>query len=353
MIGQLLSVIERVLPERWRVEMVEEPLDGGDRGADLALRVGPSPGRMAEFLVQAKRTSTLPTAVLMADLERLRSASGAQVVLATDYVNRPARAACEERGIGYVDTTGWIRLVSERPPLFISAQGSERPPKLARGAVVLDRLSGDSAARVMETLLLVDLPVGVRELAQAAGVAPGTVSKILPTLQAAGAVTRSEAGAVSGVRRRLALERWTQDYRFETSNKDVIYGLHARGVDPLLDKLRGREDCAVTSAYAAPTYLPDGVIPVVTPPRVSVYAAEPIVLVGDLRIREVDPLSANCVLVRAPTRVVASARPTTGDLRVVGLARCLADLMTSPGRESLIADQLMDYLAVADPGWSE
>jgi hypothetical protein len=65
-----------------------------------------------------------------------------------------------------------------------------------------------------------------------------------------------------------------------------------------------------------------------------------------------DRQSSN-VVITAPRdpELVTSPTLSDSDLPLAALPQVLADLLTLPGRESLLADQLMDQLAESDPMW--
>jgi hypothetical protein len=65
-----------------------------------------------------------------------------------------------------------------------------------------------------------------------------------------------------------------------------------------------------------------------------------------------DRQSSNVVITapRDPDLVTLPAL-SDSDLPLAPLPQVLADLLTLPGRESLLADQLMDQLAESDPMW--
>ena len=81
--------------------------------------------------------------------------------------------------------------------------------------------------RVVRALCDFRSPYGVRELAQYANTPPGTVSKILGLLDREALVQRAALGkyrgAIVAVDWIALLRRWTQDYRFEVSNKVTAY----------------------------------------------------------------------------------------------------------------------------------
>src|SRR5699024_12458603 len=100
-------------------------------------------------------------------------------------------------------------------------------------------------------------PIGVRALADGAGVTPGSVSKVLPTLAREGARDRDERGAVTVVRRRALIRRWVQDYSFLGTNRSARHLIAPRGLDRTLNRLTDQQPSAtLPGSAAARRYLP-------------------------------------------------------------------------------------------------
>jgi hypothetical protein len=275
------------------------------------------------------------------------------VLLVTDYTNRPLRSACEELGISYLDKAGWAYLAISSPTVFIRTTGSIRSAPRVSSEVT--RLNGVAVGRIVRTLLTMTPPVGVRELAKSAQVrSPGSVSKLLPTLESEGAVERDDEGRVVRVRRRELLERWTRDYGFLNGNGLVLDFLAPRGIEPILQQLTNTGGQCVTGGFAGRDYLSAGTVPVVPPSTLCLYVNDPTSLAADLKLTRVERPTSNVIMAvpRDPEMLDAPLRGKSG-LPLAPLPQVLADLLTLPGRESLMAEQLMDQLADADPTWSE
>lgn len=342
----------RALPPPWKVALRKSRSAADSAGADAILTVEPPVGDPIRFMVETARPSASMTAVV-AQVRDLQRYEQRPILLVTRFANPTLRVALERLGLSYVDATGWIYLRDDTRGLFVRSEGAARGPR-DRARNDITRLSGAATSRVIEELVLVERPIGVRDLAELADVSPGTVSKVLPTLVSAGTIERDAGGVVTLVRKRTLVERWSRDYRFDRTNHNVQYFLFPRGVDRLLKQLDGSVGFATTGIVAASTYLAGGTIPVVPTLRVSLYAADPDSLAHDLNLADADAPSANCVIARpSDLSVLGRATRPHGQLPAVTLPRVLADLMTTPGRDSLVAEQLMDQLSETDPGWIE
>jgi hypothetical protein len=352
-LAEALKTVERVVPASWVVSFEDPELRRRDTWLDGTLElVGPG-GARARFIVETKRSGLSASTLILALKARAQEEEGTPLLYVTDYVNPVVREGLAKAGISYVDGTGWIRLISDDPPMVISAEGAERSPRPRTSSSTM-RLNGRAAGRIIRTLLQEPPPYGVRALAKLSGTSPGSVSKLLPTLVADGAVDRDESGSVTWVRRRRLLERWTIDYSFLDSNGPVLDYLAPRGLDRVIGQLRlGKGGVCVTASAAARTYLPVGITPVVPLTLLACYADDIQSLAADLGLVRADRQSSN-VLITTPADplLLTAPRRASDGLPTAPLSLALADLLSLPGRSAQEAEQLMDMLAVTDPTWS-
>lgn len=244
--------------------------------------------------------------------------------------------------MGFLDLTGWARVVSESPLVLLTGEGARRAPGPRKGAAV-SRLNGRAAGRGIRELFVADLPIGVRALALRADVSPGSVSKLFTTLAAEGVVDRDERGAVTRVRRGALINRWTRDYSFTASNPAVGHYLAPRGMQRVLDRLPHVElPVAMTGSAAARRMLPDGTTPVVPLQLLSVYTSDPMELARELSLIETEPRTANVVVAVPQDETVLAV--AEGDVQLAPTALVLADLLTLPNRSDAEAAQLLEAL---------
>jgi hypothetical protein len=174
------------------------------------------------------------------------------------------------------------------------------------------------------------------------------VSKLLATLASEGIVDRNGAGAVTAVRGRELIRRWTADYSFARSNPAVSFYLAPRGLDRTLDRLEGMSGIALTGSAAARRMLPASTVSVVPMRLLALYTANPAGLAKQLALVTADQATAN-VMIAAPQD--ADILPAEGRA-LAPAALVLADLLTLPGRSDAEAEQLMDALAATDTRWA-
>lgn len=345
MVGGALQSVAALLPASWVIEGRDEVR------LDAVVDLTAPNGDQVSFVVEARRSGSVPTALLLASLRELERQIGLPVLFVSDYVGPSLRAALAGEGISFADATGWVRIVTEEPLVLLTGQGAGRSPRV-RQVNAVTRLNGVAANRTIRALVTTDLPVGVRSLATAADVSPGSVSKLLVTLASEGIVDRGPSGAVVTVRRRALIRRWVRDYSFAKANSAVGYYIAPRGLDRTLARLDQRADVTITGQAAARRSLPDSVTSVVPLRLLALYAADPAAVSNELGLIAAEPAIANVVIAAPQDRRVL---PTAGSREpsVAPLALVLGDLLTLPARSDAEADQLIDALASTDPAWEE
>lgn len=349
-LDRVLASLRRVLPDEWNVELDVEP--AGDLRFDAVLSIVPPKGPRAKFVVETKLTTrgSADDAVQAAVLASART--GFPAVVFTNFANPALRNACLERGVGFADETGWVSLRSDKSPgLLLILQGAQQFSG-PRQAVNIGRLDGPGASKVVRALWGVTIPIGVRELAEQAGVSPGTVAKVLPTLTEAGAVERDAAGAVVKRNRWLLLDRWTHDYSFTDSNREVTWLLAPRGVESLDKGIARLPDSTMivsTGSLGARNMLVGQLLSVTPLTLRAYYTDEPDRIARELGLRPSSAMAANVVLAR-PRDPSLLRRIGYGLVFAVPPVQVLADLMTMSGRFPDEAEQLFDSLYPLETG---
>lgn len=350
LISDALRSVTELLPASWSLA---EGVDGqsGRRRLDAGVDLIAPNGDGVSFVIEAKRSGSVPTALLLRALREQGRQTESPVLFLSDYIGPSLRAALVDEGISFADATGWVRIFTDRPLILLTGQGADRSPR-ARQASAVTHLNGVAANRTIRALAATELPIGVRALAAAAEVSPGSVSKLLVTLASEGIVDRDQNGGVVTVRRRALIRRWVRDYSFAKSNQSVGYYIAPRGLDRTLSRLDVRGAIAITGSAAARRYLPEAVTSVVPLRLLALYASDPAAASEALGLIAAEPTTANVVL----------AVPQDGDIlpatderepAVAPLALVVADLLTLPGRSDAEAEQLMDALAATDQAWKD
>ncbi|MCK2237055.1 MULTISPECIES: hypothetical protein [unclassified Crossiella] len=339
----LVSVLRATLPNSWLV--TTEP----DSRHDFTVRGLAPDGTTAVFAVQVKNR------IEPRDVSRIAAAardrrSGA-LVMASPFVSPMTRRRLAEEGIGWFDLMGNLRLMIDRPSVFIDRQGADRGPERDPADRRLKSLRGAGSARVVLDLCAEALPIGVRELAERAEVGPATSARVLELLAREAVLDRGAQGQVTAVRKQALIRRWIQDYGLTRSNA-LSAVIDPRGIGNVLDKLReSRQRYVITGSAAAHAYLPSGVVPVAPLMTLVVYAENPAVLMRAASLRETSR-GAN-MLLGSPFDDLVYARSRTVDgLAYADPAQVVADLLTGPGRAPEEAEQLLATLAAEDASWA-
>lgn len=346
LIRQAVDKLEAFLPGNWRTS-VEFERAGRDRGFDALLKVCAPDGACGTLILEAKSRVEPKDASSIADqmtfYVRSPDREGATPVLVAPFLSARTRGRLEERGLGYVDLTGNIRVALDRPALFVQASGAERDPR--REERPARTLRGAKASRVVRALCDFTPPIGVRELAERAKIDPGYVSRVFALLEKEDLIRRERRGPVAYADWQGLIRRWTEDYSLFGSNRTGSY-LEPRGLSSLLPKLRGSDlRYAVTGSLGSASVAP------VAPARLAVFfvddledAAERL----DLRPAEA---GANVILAEPFDPVVYERCREQEGIAYVALSQNAADLLTSPGRGPNEAEELLDWMAKNEDAW--
>lgn len=346
LVSRAVDKLDALLPDSWRTSLRSEPL-GRRRVFDALLEVCAPDGVCGALLLEARnRAEPRDVSGIVEGLRRYGRLPGEEdstPVLVAPFLSVRTRERLEERGLGYVDLTGNIRVGLDRPALFVRASGAERDPR--REERPARTLKGAKAGRVVRALCDFEPPVGVRELAGRSGVDPGYVSRVFTLLEKEDLIQRESRGPVTRVDWQALIRRWTEDYSLFGSNRTGSY-LEPRGLGSLLSKLRDPD-----LRYAATGSLGSASVAPVAPARLAVLfvddmqdAAECL----DLRPAEA---GANVILAEPFDPVVYERCREQEGVTYVALSQNAADLLTSPGRGPNEAEELVDWMARNEDAW--
>lgn len=346
------QAVRSALPDNWNVSLQRDRAPAGEGQADARLRVVAPDGTSSSVLVELKGV-VVPRDVarVAARLSALRTDATGGAMLVAPFLSPTTRRQLDRHDLGWFDPTGNLRLKLDRPAVFVERIGADRSGFRDPADRLLKSLRGPAAAKVVVALSEVSPPVGVRELADQARVGAATSARVLGLLHREAVVERGDNGVVTATRKRSLVDRWTVDYRVMTSN-EVLMAVDPRGIGHALSAPASMPSgVAVTGSVAARAYLPADVVPVAPPASLSVYAEEPLELMGRLGLKRVERGTNVLVMQPYDQVVLATARPVGGLVRVAPI-QVVADLATGPGRSGEGAEQLIAALAVGDPGWT-
>jgi len=336
------------LPASWQIDLTPQPRYGRIR-PDALLTISAPDGTSAQILIEAK--TTLNARDVPGALSQLEAAAAAQTetpfgppLLVSRYIAPRSREMLTEAGASYMDATGNLRIVVDRPAVYLKADGASADPW--RGPERETRtLRGKPAARVTRALVDFKSPLGIRELSKLSGASLGSTYRTVDFLDKEALIQREQRGAIVAVRWADLLLRWSEDYSFQGSNQ-VHLALEPRGPERVLEKLRDATvEYAVTGALSARRFNQ-----VASPRIAAIFTPAPEQLRSELELR--DDSSASNVLLARPFDEVAFARARESDgVRYAALSQTAVDLLTGPGRDPAEGEALIAWMQANEADW--
>ena len=344
----LRTEISAALPGAWSItSKAEEPRQGGR--AERALTLTAPDGVAGQLLVEV-RDVVEPRDVPRV-LRQLESSPDSSLLVAAPYLSPRVRELLQDRGAGWFDATGNMRVQLDRPAVFLDRTGARRSPFTDADDRRLKSLKGPGAARVVRALLDFAVPLGVRALAEVAEVGAATSSRVLELLLREELIERDAQGRVVGVRKLSLARRWTADYGLAASNQAVPM-LAARGIDQVFTELKKYDGrYAITAEAATRPYLPRGRAAVAPLGLLTIYVSDATAAAERLNLRAVDR-GANVVLVEPFDAVVYRGVTMKSGLSFAAPSQVVVDLLTGPGRAPEEGASLIEVLAREDEGWT-
>jgi hypothetical protein len=322
--------------DRERVRRARLTKRKGIRSDDVVLRAG-----SLTFAVAWKNSGTIGPVTAAVEHLRGRSAdyaSSAVPLVTVPFMGNAARALCDEAGVPWLDLSGNARLLA--PGVRILVEGK---PNLYRRRGRPSTAFAPKSSRVARWLLMhPGRAFAQREIARAAGVDEGQVSRIVAKLEDDGLIVRDGHGAVSPRDPDLLLDAWREKYDF-SKHRRIQGHVAARSGTALLRQLAGvLEDLSVS--YAATGLAAAWLLDRFAEFRiVSVYlAAEPTVeLISALSFRE-DARGANTWLLVPSDDGVFHGSESHDGIRCVHPVQAWLDLLAHPERAGDAARRLRD-----------
>lgn len=347
-----VSWLEERLPPGWSVEFptaARLDLSAPSEDRKLSLK-GPNNSTIAAIAVEEKQ-SISPRGVLDL-LVGVRTARnmGAHLPLlvVAPWISRRTQELLAEQGLSYIDMTGNALLRIDNPPLYMQAEGAARnPAPKERGRA---QLRGAKAARLIRLLADIRPPYGLGELAEATGLAPGYVSRLLDSLYREALIERPPRGPVESVDLVGLLRRWASSYDVFESN-DAQAFIAPSGVDELLanlaDKAAAEPKLYITGSIAAAR-----LAPVTAPAMLLAYCDAPAEVASRLGLLEADE-GANVTLLRPFDPVVWQRGSSEGGLSFAAPSQIAVDCLTGNGRMPAEGEALLQWMVANEEAWRD
>jgi hypothetical protein len=346
LISRAISGLRTRLPSNWRLEVEAQPASSVGV-LDALLRICAADGTCGNFILEAKNRVEPKDVSTIADqltaYGRSGDGEGSVPVVVAPFLSSRTRERLEERGVGYMDLTGNVRVVLDRPALFVHTSGAEHDPR--REERPARTLKGAKAGRIVRALCDYVPPTGVRELAEKARTDPGYVSRVFTLLEREDLIQREPRGPVTSVDWQALIRRWTEDHSLFGSNRTGSY-LEPRGLNSLLRKLSNPHfRYAVTGSLGSASIAP------VAPARLAVIYVDDMEHAAErLALRQTEA-GANVILAEPFDPVVYERDEERDGITYVAPSQNVADLLTSPGRGPNEAEELMEWMARNESAW--
>jgi hypothetical protein len=300
----------------------------------------------AEIVVEIKsRVEPRDVPRLVAQLKeyaKIAQIESAAFLIVAPYLSPRTQELLDQVDVSYVDTTGNVRLVLDRPALFIERSGAASNPWTDDRP--LRSLKGPTAGRVVRALCDFIPPYGIRELAERSQTAAASVSRVVALLDRDAIVTRKPRGPVVAVDWLALIRRWIQDYSLPSSNRTRTY-LDPRGLSHLLSQLR-----TTGVQYSATGSLAGAAQAPIASPRLATLYVEEFASAAALGLRLAGS-GANVLLAEPFDPVVFDRCWEQDGVRFSALSQVAADLLTSPGRGPSEGEEILKWMEGHERDW--
>ena len=342
------QVVMRSMPPGWSAKVVQAAGHStGPRG--VALRIRPAADEGTDFGIITKRSlNPMEAGHLLHDLgieatNSLRGPKPASIAIVAPYLSERTREVIAAHGVSYIDSTGNIRLLSDKPALYVLANGADKDPWFDHQP--LKSLRGRGAGRALRAIVDFVPPYGVRELASRADVSPATLARVINLLARDALLTRDARGRVHDVDWAGCLRRWSKDYEFVSSNQTTTF-LAPRGLSDITSKLATvKWRYVLTGSLAAQSFSP------IAPARVSMLYVDDIeTAIRVLDLREVD-IGSNVVIAEPFDPVVYERTVKRDGFALAAPTQIVADLLTGNGRMPSEGEALIAWMKDNERVW--
>lgn len=245
--------------------------------------------------------------------------------------------------INFLDLTGNALVKLDNPAVFIQAVGAARnPAPAARGRATI---RGAKAARLVRLLADVRPPYSVGELAAAADLTAGYISRLLDALDRDALIERGRRGVVNDVDVTGLLRAWALGY--DVFKRDVVSPFVApKGASAALEQLPVVSTrTLVTGSFAAVR-----VAPVAAPSLLAVYCQDVNEAARALGLLPADD-GANVTLLRPFDDVVWARASIADDTGYAAPSQVAVDCLTGNGRMPAEGDALLEWMAEHEERW--
>ena len=323
---QAISWLSERLPRGWSVQGSSIPVAREEPPTDSAISLEARSGGFATIPVEEKQSlSPRDVLGLLSPLAKTvrQLAGNVPLLVVAPWLSKRTQELLAEQEISYIDLTGNALIRLDSPAFYLQTVGASRnPAPKERGRA---QLRGAKAARLIRLLIDVRPPYGVRELAEAADLAPGYVSRLLDTLYREALVERPPRGPVESVDIGGLLRRWATSYDVFKTNDAAMF-IAPEGVESLLSRLAADPGAgtriAITGSFAA-----SRISPVTSPALLTAYFEVPELVAKDFGLLPAKE-GANVAILRPFDPVVWRGNSIESGLRYTAPSQVAVDCLS-------------------------
>jgi hypothetical protein len=340
-----VGTLTRHLPSTWAVE--KQASAGDPEAADLVIK-SPNTGSQTLLFVEVKANISPRDveALIGGPWRRWRRQMGNQpILLVAPYIGPRVRTLLTEENVSYVDLTGNTRISLDYPGVYIEIAGARQDPRSTKPR---SAVRGAKAGAVVRVLVDAVPPYTGADIARAANVNEGYLSRILDTLVDEGLIDRERVGVTrvdwpAMLQRRaraLDLFRPVGTYRY----------VARQGPSALVDRLRsrppaGRRPPTVTGSFAAAR-----IAPVAAPALLVVYTMDPRALADELELLPTEA-GADTVLVRPENDIVFARAARDRGMAWAAPSQVAIDCLAGSGRMPSEGEALIGWMRENESAW--
>ena len=348
LVDAAVAWLQARVPSTWAVERARRNADPGAEvvNVDAFIELRAPNGTYTTLAVEA-RESIEPREVerLLPGLARsLRALAGhAPLLVVAPWLSPRTQELLAAERLNFLDLTGNALVRLDNPAVFIQAAGAARnPAPAARGRATI---RGAKAARLVRLLADVRPPYGVRELAGAAALTAGYVSRLLDTLDRDALIERGRRGVVVDVDVDALLRAWAAGY--DVFKSDLVSTFVAtNGTAAALERLGALStQTLVTGSFAAVR-----LAAVAAPSLLALYCQDVPATARELGLLPADE-GANVALLRPFDDVVWARGSIVDGIGYAAPAQVVVDCLSGNGRMPAEGEAALAWMLDHEDRW--
>lgn len=340
-----VEVLTRRLPPTWDVE--KQVSAGDPEAADLVIK---SPNAGSQILVVEVKSDVSPRdveALIGGPWRRWRRQMGNRpILLVAPYIGPRVRELLTEEDVSYVDLTGNTRITLDYPGVFIATEGARQDPRSSKPR---SGVRGAKAGAVVRVLVDAAPPYTGAEIAKAAHVNEGYLSRILDTLVDEGLIERERAGPVTRVDWPAMLQRRART--LDLFRPVGTYRYVARqGTSAVIDRLRSRPPAGARPPTVTGSFAAARIAPVAAPSLLVLYTTDPRALAAELELLPAEA-GADTVLIRPDNNVAFARVARDGGMAWAAPSQVAIDCLAGTGRMPSEGEALIGWMRENETSW--